>query len=279
MFDSPPVFAWVLPVIVRLQPGKEETFSPCHGHVFFVFPTWSTFEASSNDEGTWWEGPGQAGQGQGQGQEQDKGKGKGSGAGVGRTYANPGRPKSFQPTQQDRQQTGDIAEYFRRTQNTPRPEARVFAGAQMRGGLEASRPRASPATDAAPNASRPLASPATDAAPNSEILADFLAEYGSGSEDADPSHPDEGLDVIDVDQEASQAADSRMKELRKKWTAHVKKTQQGKDREEVQLPDPLIEKLETMIKNKSKRAKNVRISWSLEDKRTVLAVFKVLNRK
>jgi hypothetical protein len=86
-------------------------------------------------------------------------------------------------------------------------------------------------------------------------------------------------DVIDVDQEASQAADSRMKELRKKWTAHVKKTQQGKDREEVQLPDPLIEKLETMIQNKKKRAKNVRTSWSLEDKRTVLAVFKVLNRK
>jgi hypothetical protein len=64
-------------------------------------------------------------------------------------------------------------------------------------------------------------------------------------------------DVIDVDQEASQAADSRMKELRKKWTAHVKKTQQGKDREEVQLPDPLIEKLETIIKSMSKRAKNV----------------------
>ncbi len=86
-------------------------------------------------------------------------------------------------------------------------------------------------------------------------------------------------DVIDVDQEASQAADSGMKKLRKKWTAHVRKTQQGKDREEVQLPDPLIEKLETMIKNMSKRAKIVRTSWSLEDKRTVLAVFKVLNRK
>jgi len=26
MFDSPPVFAWVLPVFVRLKPGKEETF-------------------------------------------------------------------------------------------------------------------------------------------------------------------------------------------------------------------------------------------------------------
>ena len=173
-------------------------------------------------------------------------------------------------------------------QSTPRPEARVFAGAQMRGGLEASRPhhrwaspasdapRASQATDAGPNASR-LRAPAADAAPNSEILAGFLAEYGSGSEDADPSN--EGPDVIDVDQEASQAADSRMKELRKKWTALVKKTQQGKDREEVQLPDPLIEQLETMIQHKKKRAKNVRTSWSLEDKRTVLDVFKVLNRK
>jgi hypothetical protein len=231
-------------------------------------------------------GQGKPGRGKGKG----KGKGKDSGAGVGSTYANPGRPKSFQPTQQDRQRTGDIAEYFRRMQSTPRPEARVFAGAQMRGGLEASRPhhrwaspasdapRASQATDAGPNASR-LRAPAADAAPNSEILAGFLAEYGSGSEDADPSHPDEGPDVIDVDQEASQAADSRMKELRKKWTALVKKTQQGKDREEVQLPDPLIEKLETMIQNKKKRAKNVRTSWSLEDKRTVLAVFKVLNRK
>ena len=229
-------------------------------------------------------GQGKPGRGKGKG----KGKGKDSGAGVGSTYANPGRPKSFQPTQQDRQRTGDIAEYFRRMQSTPRPEARVFAGAQMRGGLEASRPhhrwaspasdapRASQATDAGPNASR-LRAPAADAAPNSEILAGFLAEYGSGSEDADPSN--EGPDVIDVDQEASQAADSRMKELRKKWTALVKKTQQGKDREEVQLPDPLIEKLETMIQNKKKRAKNVRTSWSLEDKRTVLAVFKVLNRK
>jgi len=217
-------------------------------------------------------GQGKPGRGKGKG----KGKGKGSGAGVGSTYANPGRPKSFQPTQQDRQRTGNIAEYFRRTENTPRPEARAFASAQMRGGLEASRPRVSPATDVTGHSTEVLD---VDAAPNSEILAGFLAEYGSGSEDAGPSHPDDGPDVIDVDQEASQAADSRMKELRKKWTAHVKKTQQGKDREEVQLPDPLIEKLETIIKSMSKRAKNARTSWSLEDKRTVLAVFKVLNRK
>ena len=37
MFDSPPVFAWVLPVFLRLKPGKEETFSPRHSHVFLVF--------------------------------------------------------------------------------------------------------------------------------------------------------------------------------------------------------------------------------------------------
>ncbi len=54
----------------------------------------------------------------------------------------------------------------------------------------------------------------------------------------------------------------------------TKKTQQGKDREEVQLPDPLIETLETIIQSMLRKAKNVRTSWL-----TVLAVFKVLNRK
>jgi hypothetical protein len=37
MFNSPPVFAWVLPVFVRLKPGKEETFSPASTVTFFVF--------------------------------------------------------------------------------------------------------------------------------------------------------------------------------------------------------------------------------------------------
>jgi hypothetical protein len=80
---------------------------------------------------------------------------------------------------QDRKQTGNIAEYFRRTENTPKPEASVFASAQMRGGLEASRPRASTATDVTGHSTEVLD---VDAAPNSEILAGFLAEYGSGSE-------------------------------------------------------------------------------------------------
>ena len=43
MFNAPPVFACVLPVFVRFQPGKEETFSPAsvkrQGHVILFFPT------------------------------------------------------------------------------------------------------------------------------------------------------------------------------------------------------------------------------------------------
>ena len=38
MFDSPPVFAWVLPVFVRLKPGKEETFfSVSRSRIFCFF--------------------------------------------------------------------------------------------------------------------------------------------------------------------------------------------------------------------------------------------------
>jgi hypothetical protein len=155
-------------------------------------------------------GQGKPGRGKGKG----KGKGKDSGAGVGSTYANPGRPKSFQPTHQDRKQTGNIAEYFRRSDTTPQPVAPVFASAQMRGGLEGSRPRASPAADVTVTGHSTKVLDVDAAPAPAEILAGFLAEYGSGSEDADPSN--EGQDVIDVDQEASQAADSRMKELRKK---------------------------------------------------------------
>jgi len=101
----------------------------------------------------------------------------------------------------------------------------------------------------------------------------MLADYGSGSDDADPSK--EVPEVIDVDQ----SADSRMNDLRKKWLAQVRLTQHGKDWEQIRLPDSLIEKLETMIKSMSKRAKNVRTSWILDGKQTMLAVFGVLDCK
>jgi hypothetical protein len=113
MFDSPPVFAWVLPVFVRLQTRQGGNFFSGHCHVFFVFSTWSTSKRRQTmTKGPGGKGQGKPGRGKGKGKGKDKVKvkGKGSGAGVGNTYANPGRPKSFQPTQQDRQQTGNIAE-------------------------------------------------------------------------------------------------------------------------------------------------------------------------
>ena len=62
-----------------------------------------------------------------------------------------------------------------------------------------------------------------DKATDSEGLARILADYGSGSDDADQSN--EVLEVIDVDQ----TADSRMNDLRKKWTAQDRLTQHGKE--------------------------------------------------
>ena len=55
---------------------------------------------------------------------------KGSSAGVGGAYAAPGRPKIFRPTDEDRKQTGNIAEYFKPAEKTtPQPLAPVFASA------------------------------------------------------------------------------------------------------------------------------------------------------
>ena len=57
-----------------------------------------------------------------------KGKGKESSVGVGSTYADPGRPKTLKPTEQDRQHTGNMAEYFLAAiKTTAQPLAPVFA--------------------------------------------------------------------------------------------------------------------------------------------------------
>ena len=82
------------------------------------------------------------GQGKGKGKPEGKGKGKGKGKGaeVGNTYVDPGRPKIFQPTDQDRSHTGNIAEYFLRPEKaTPQPSVPIT---QMRGGRGRRRPRA-----------------------------------------------------------------------------------------------------------------------------------------
>ena len=212
----------------------------------------------------------------------DKGKGtcKGGSAGVGGPYAGPGRPKIFRPTDEDRKQTGNIAEYFisQQAKKTPQPLAPAVA----------SGPRS--ATSSIPVSSTQMPVPITRhstqvidveqaaEATAAECLDRLIADYGSGSDHPDAS--EKSPEVIDVDQvadsrmtEVYQVADSRMKELPKKWTSRVRLTQDGKEYEDVQLPDSLIEKLETIIKNKSRKAQNVRTSWSVEDKQAVVAVF------
>ena len=201
---------------------------------------------------------------------------QGQNVGVGSTYADAGRPKTLKPTEQDRQHTGNIVAYFPvANKSTAQPLAPVFA----------SGPHSATASTAVPSTqmTAPISGHSTEVidvnqaveATASEGLARMLADYGRGSDDADPSN--EVPEVIDVDQ----SADSRMNDLWKKWTAQVRLTQHGKDWGQIRLPDSLIEKLETMIKSMSKIAKNVTTSWSrsLDDKQTVLAGFGVLDRK
>jgi hypothetical protein len=68
---------------------------------------------------------------EGKGKGKGQGKGKGSITGVGSTYANPGRPKILQSTEQDRSHTGNITEYFLRAEKTT-PQTSV-PSTQMRG--------------------------------------------------------------------------------------------------------------------------------------------------
>jgi hypothetical protein len=85
MFNSPPVFAFFLPVFVRLQPGKEENFSPASRSRIFVFSTWTSSKRHKKTmKGVGGKGQGKPGRGkpEGEGKGKDKGKGKGSGAGV-----------------------------------------------------------------------------------------------------------------------------------------------------------------------------------------------------
>ena len=49
MFNFPPVFAWVMPVFVRFQPGKEDTFSPASRSRIFVFHVPRQSKSSKDD--------------------------------------------------------------------------------------------------------------------------------------------------------------------------------------------------------------------------------------
>ena len=117
-----------------------------------------------------------------------KGVCKGSSAGVGSAYAAPGRPKIFRPTDDDRKQTGNIAEYFKSAEKTtPQPLAPVFASG------------ARSATSSIPVPSTQVPAPTTGHSTQvidvgqaaqetvAEGLDRLIADYSSGSDDADAS--------------------------------------------------------------------------------------------
>ena len=92
MFNSPPVFAWVLPVFVCLQPRQGGNFfSSVTVAYFCFFFTWTSSKRYQKKmKGVGGKGQGKPGRGKPEGKGKGKGKvkGKGRGAGVGSTYAN-----------------------------------------------------------------------------------------------------------------------------------------------------------------------------------------------
>ena len=100
------------------------------------------------------------------------------------------------------------------------------------------------------------------------LLADMYASDEEGEKQT----------VIDVDAESKAAELHRKKELQTKWTGKVwnGETLQFED---VGLPESLVHGVESVIKENSARKKQVRTSWSQNDKKIIVAVFEHLNRR
>ena len=88
---------------------------------------------------------------------------------------------------------------------------------------------------------------------------------------------DEGeKETIDVDAHAVSAEEKRLQALRDKW---VGKVWNGQQTEDIVLPDPMLHRIDEMIKLKTAKKKNVRTSWSSEDKVLIVDVYSALNSK
>jgi hypothetical protein len=137
--------------------------------------------------------PKEKGKGKGQAMPKGKGKGKGKGkvkgkkssVGSGSTYADPGRPKTFKPTDQDRRNTGNVAEYFlAANKGTAQPLAPVFA----RGPHSTTASTAVPSTQqTAPTTEHSTEVIDVDQAAEASaadglacMLADYVSVYGAG---------------------------------------------------------------------------------------------------
>ena len=92
------------------------------------------------------------------------------------------------------------------------------------------------------------------------------------------SSDDEGdkVEPIDVDMQASEAERRRQQELRNKWTGKISN---GKQQEQIVLPDRMIQRIEAVIKEKTSKKKGVRTSWGDDDKKPMVVVHRCLNSK
>ena len=106
-------------------------------------------------------------------------------------------------------------------------------------------------------------------------LSQLVSHYGSGSDDEGQNSPTDEH-PIDVDAASATVETERMQALRDKWTASV-----FDKRKEMRivLSDALIHRVEAMCTAKRARKKNVRTSWSDEDKKVFVAIYHELNSK
>ena len=215
----------------------------------------------------------------------------------GKVHAGPGRPpaKTYEATDADMRGTRSITEFFGRDQHKA-AEGRVprltgFSTSSSSAHPSTSGASAEPITSSTPASS---AQPSTTASAASGVLAAaaalpaallhaassglaaLAATYASGSEDEGDNH---AAPAIDVEAVALIAEQQRVQELRTKWTQKVLKQQKGKIFEPITLSDTLIERLETLCKDKKRKAIGVRTSFDGEDKQVVMEVYDQLNSK
>lgn len=268
----------------------------CHGPVRVIFFYSDNSESIGSEEArgraacgcdmSGREGGREGGHGRGQ---SDRSIGSG-GRRKGKSHAGPGRPTQsvYVATPKDGANSRAIYEYFTRVPKSQMPSLasnRMEAvGQQATSSVPdpksaGAAPKSPSCTPAASNSQGDLVTAvahAAGAALNSaaQVVSDGLmslvANYTSGSDDEGEK------ETIDVDAHAVSAEEKRLQALRDKW---VGKVWNGQQTEDIVLPDPMLHRIDEMIKLKTAKKKNVRTSWSSEDKVLIVDVYSALNSK
>ena len=187
-----------------------------------------------------------------------------------------------------------IDEYFVRAPQQPggargsgtRPNS-VGAGGSGRGQATSSAAHTSAPTVAAPTRNESAGDLLTAIVDVAGSVVDSAAQVMTGAVSsglsllADAYASDEEGEkqtVIDVEAESKAAELQRKKELQTKWTGKVWNGE-AHQFEDVGLPESLVHGIESIINEKTSKRKQVRTSWSQNDKKIIVAVFEHLNRR